>query len=160
MKKNQSKIQRKISNTSFQTQLFLIILAVFAIFIVAEYLIVNYSFKGRYIKSEIENSTTSVASFVASVNEENYKANQGKSSNVAGVIEKFTNDSGAILVFLSNAGGGYVVEDSSVTSYTINVVDGNETYQIKLPSYQIDVAVGNIVEAVITNQEMAITIYR
>ena len=100
MKKNQS--QRKI-RTSFQTQLFIILLTVLALFVVVEYFIVNYSFRGRYKTQEINEDNNRVSSFVASLN---------GSENELGEMEKFINQTGAVLVIVNNKSGSFELTDS------------------------------------------------
>ncbi len=147
MKKKQMKVQEGISKTSFQAQLFLIILIVFALFVIGQYLIIQYSFKGQYINSEVITDSNSVNDYITKINEENEKDTSEK--NTVKIVEEFTSDTGSISVFLDASGGGYVLSDSNGASYLVSVRYQGNDYDIKLSSYQIEAEVGDNVNAYI-----------
>ena len=131
MKQKSNNQKRRIFNTSFQTQLFLIILAVFTLFVISVYLITVYSFRGRYIKSEIQDDNSLVSSFLVELNEANEKG-----GNVLEVEEKFVN-SGASLLLVTNKSGGYKIIDSVNTKYEVEITSGADTYKVIPPSYSV-----------------------
>ena len=133
MKKNQS--QRKI-RTSFQTQLFIILLTVLALFVVVEYFIVNYSFRGRYKTQEINEDNNRVSSFVASLN---------GSENELGEMEKFINQTGAVLVIVNNESGSFELTDSLTNEYYIEIKSGENSYKIKPGTYQTKFEINDLV---------------
>ena len=131
MKQKSNNQKRRIFNTSFQTQLFLIILAVFTLFVISVYLITVYSFRGRYIKSEIQDDNSLVSSFLVELNEANENG-----GNVLEVEEKFVN-SGASLLLVTNKSGGYKIIDSVNTKYEVKITSGANTYKVIPPSYSV-----------------------
>ena len=131
MKQKSNNQKRRIFNTSFQTQLFLIILAVFTLFVISVYLITVYSFRGRYIKSEIQDDNSLVSSFLVELNEANESG-----GNVLEVEEKFVN-SGASLLLVTNKSGGYKIIDSVNTKYEVEITSGSNTYKVVPPSYSV-----------------------
>ncbi len=131
MKQKSNNQKRRIFNTSFQTQLFLIILAVFTLFVISVYLITVYSFRGRYIKSEIQDDNSLVSSFLVELNEANKSG-----GNVLEVEEKFVN-SGASLLLVTNKSGGYKIIDSVNTKYEVEITSGSDTYKVVPPSYSV-----------------------
>lgn len=131
MKQKSNNQKRRIFNTSFQTQLFLIILAVFTLFVISVYLITVYSFRGRYIKSEIQDDNSLVSSFLVELNEANESG-----GNVLEVEEKFVN-SGASLLLVTNKSGGYKIIDSVNTKYEVEITSGSDTYKVVPPSYSV-----------------------
>jgi len=147
LKNNQSNRKRITSNTSFQTQLFLIILIVFAVFIVAEYFIVNYSFNGDYFKTKVTANNELLSTLSRDINTEKGKDEYDGSGNVQGTVEKFINETGAIVVFLSNESGGYILEDSGSNAFLVQVQYQDTIYNLKMPSYQIVVKVGDKITA-------------
>lgn len=131
MKQKSNNQKRRIFNTSFQTQLFLIILAVFTLFVISVYLITVYSFRGRYIKSEIQDDNSLVSSFLVELN--NAKENNG---NILEVEENFVN-SGASLLIVSNKSGGFKIIDSVNTKYEVEITSGGNVYRVTPPSYSV-----------------------
>ncbi|MCR5741008.1 MAG: HAMP domain-containing histidine kinase [Gammaproteobacteria bacterium] len=140
MKKNQRKIRGKIYNTSFQTQLFLIVLAVFILFIVANYIIVNRSFQNGYKRSEIEDDNNKVSSFLVEFNK---AIDSGK--NILKSEEDFINTSGAYLVIASNTTGTFNAVDSSYKDYIVELNTGSEQYLVKPGSYSISLEINDFV---------------
>ena len=146
-KKSNNQKKRRIFNTSFQTQLFLIILAILTLFVIAEYVIITYSFRGRYIKSEIQDDNALVSSFLVDLN--NAK-NSG--DNVIEIEEKFVN-SGASLLIVTNKGGGFKLIDSINTKYEVKIQSGENIYTVTPPSYSIYLKENDIVSCIIKEEK-------
>lgn len=143
MKKTQTKIRQGISKTSFQAQLFLIILAVFALFVVSEFFVIQYSFNRQYVNTEIQTYTDEEKALIASINMEN----DNTIPNVSKVLESFQSESGGTPVYISNAGGGFALMPSNEEVYYIRVDSGTGIYRIIMPSMGTSCAVGNLVSA-------------
>jgi len=148
--KSNNQAKRRLFNTSFQSQLFLIILAVFTLFVISEYLIIVYSFRGRYIKSEIQDDNGLVSSFLVELN--GAKDNGG---NILETQEKFVN-SGASLLLLSNKSGGFKIIDSVNTKYEVEISYSGSTYKVSPPSYSVFLKEGDVVDAIIKEDSESI----
>ena len=148
--KSNNQAKRRLFNTSFQSQLFLIILAVFTLFVISEYLIIVYSFRGRYIKSEIQDDNGLVSSFLVELN--GAKDNGG---NILETQEKFVN-SGASLLLLSNKSGGFKIIDSVNTKYEVEISYSGNTYKVSPPSYSVFLKEGDVVDAIIKEDSESI----
>ena len=144
--KSNNQAKRRLFNTSFQTQLFLIILAVFTLFVISEYVIIVYSFRGRYIKSEIQDDNSLVSSFLVELN--TAKTNE---LNVLEVEERFVN-SGASLLLLTNKSGGYKVIDSINTKYEVEITYNSTSYIVSPPSYSVFLKEGDVVDCILKEE--------
>ena len=127
---------------SFQTQLFSIVLIVLVSFIIIEYLVINYSFKGRYINTEINKYHSEVSSFLDEFNEK-YKNNQ----NILSDEEQFTNETGGYIIFLDTSSGSYKVKESKYTTYEIDFMNGTELITAHIPSFNIDIHEDDVISA-------------
>ena len=135
--------EKKISSNkiSFQTQLFLIISLCLILFIVAEFLLVEYSSKNKYIENEINNTLNSTVEFINDYN--NTKNILSSSSNY---LEKTSSS----LTIINNKSGGYILNDSNYFEYIIEINNGVNTYKIKNSDYSLIFNEGDIVSGVIT----------
>ena len=140
MKKN-DRVLGDLSHTSLQTQLFSIILMSFILFLLFNYLIVVYSFKNRYVESEINISMSQIEELSKSVNEDD--------ENLALKLNDYYEKSGAVPLFIDSSGGGHKLINPIYTSYEITVESENEDYVIKLSSFSIGANVGDNVTSYI-----------
>ena len=124
--KKDSKLRLQIEKTSFQTQLFLIVLLCFVLFVIVEYLVILYSFRRRYVKKEIKTSFQSVEKLSSDIN---------GGDNYTSALYSFNVTSGIIPLTINSSGGGYTLIDSIKTSYKAIIKYQSEEYVIEFPTY-------------------------
>lgn len=133
---------------SFQAQLFSIVLIVLVSFIIIEYLVINYSFKGRYVNTEINKYHSEVSSFLDEFNDK-YKNNQ----NILVDEEQFTNETGGYIIFLDTSSGSYKVKESKYTTYEVDFMVGTDKITAHIPSFSIDIRKDDVITCWLKEEE-------
>ena len=140
MKAQKKALEKKIHNISLQTQLFLILIIVFFVLIVAEYIIVMYSFNNRYTRTEIDEKVQSTSLLITEINKEGI--------NHSKTIEDFSNNTSSIVIMLTNETGVYKPSSSLYSRYTILVSSEDNTYEVLINDLSIDVSSSLLVSGV------------
>ena len=140
MKAQKKALEKKIHNISLQTQLFLILIIVFFVLIVAEYIIVMYSFNNRYTRSEIDEKVQSTSLLITEINKEGI--------NHSKTIEDFSNNTSSLVIMLTNETGVYKPSSSLYSRYTILVSSEDNTYEVLINDLSIDVSSSLLVSGV------------
>ncbi len=141
--KKENKIRKAINNTSFQAQLFLIVLLSFILFVVVEYLLVQYAFSDRYVRNETQRTTQEVDKLSESIN-------NGGVTSLLSSLKKYNDESGAIPLVVSNKTGSYILVDSSYGNYKIECEYNEKLYLIDVYSYELNLKVGDTITAYLT----------
>ena len=139
--KKEAKLNERIIKTSFQTQLFLIVLVCFILFVVLDYIIIEYSFRNRYIKSKIDSVSSDVISLSSSLND------SGKSR--IEVLEDFTEERGYITIVVNSDSGAFSLTDYEYQSYQVDVTYNDANYTLNIPEYNFVLNVGDEIDAYI-----------
>ena len=139
--KKEAKLNERIIKTSFQTQLFLIVLVCFILFVVLDYIIIEYSFRNRYIKSKIDSVSSDVISLSSSLND------SGKSR--IEVLEDFTEERGYITVVVNSDSGAFSLTDYEYQSYQVDVTYNDINYTLNIPEFNFVLNVGDVIDAYI-----------
>ena len=140
MKSQKTTLEKKIHNISLQTQLFLILIIVFFVLVVAEYIIAMYSFNNRYTRSEIDDKLATTTALITDINKEGMEH--------AKTIEAFANNTSSLVVMLTNETGVYKPSTSKYDKYTILLKSNNQIYEILIDDLSIEVSSSNLASGV------------
>ncbi len=144
MKSQKNELEKKIHNISLQTQLFLILIIVFFVLVVAEYIIVMYSFNNRYTRSEIDERLASTTLLIGDINEEGI--------NHSKTIEAFANSTSSLVVMLTNETGVYKPSESQYDKYTVLLSSSGETYEVLIDDLSVDVSTSFLASGVFVKE--------
>lgn len=125
--KRENKLRKAISKTTFQTQLFLIVLLCFVLFIVIEYFLIQYTFRTRYVKRELDSVCEKIDKLSKDINE--------SQDALIILLSDFYEENDAIPLYISSQTGSYTLVESSSPEYTIKVTDGTNDYDISIFTY-------------------------
>ena len=139
--KKETKLNERIIKTSFQTQLFLIVLLCFILFVVIDYVIIEYSFRNRYIKSKIDSVSSDVISLSSSLN--------NSSGNRVEVLEEFSEERGYITTIVNSNSGTFSLTDYEYQFYQIDVEYEENIYTLYIPEFSFVINVGDTIDAYI-----------
>ena len=135
--KKENKLIKRLSKITFQTQLFLIVLLCFIFFVVIEFILIQYTFRVRYVKRELENVTEKIEELSNRIN--------NNENDLIVLLSDFYEKNNAIPLYITSETGSYTLVESKNNEYTVLVSDNNTTYKVSLLTYEVIFEVGDII---------------
>ena len=135
--KKENKLIKRLSKITFQTQLFLIVLLCFIFFVVIEFILIQYTFRVRYVKRELENVTEKIEELSNRINNDE--------NDLIVLLSDFYEKNNAIPLYITSQTGSYTLVESKNNEYTVLVSDNNTTYKVSLLTYEVIFEVGDII---------------
>lgn len=127
--KKENKIRSLINKSSFQTQLFTIVLLCLISFVILEYTLILYSFRNRYYKNEISNLSFTVNALVDELNDDK--------DNISYYLYQNYKNNGLTSLVVDNSNGSYKLKEETIDSIIITFIDNEIEYKAKIYDYSI-----------------------
>ncbi len=135
--KKENKLVKIISKTTFQTQLFLIVLLSFIFFVIIEFFLIQYTFRVRYVKNELTSVTEKINELSTQIN--------NNEKDLIVLLSEFYEKNNAIPLYITSQTGSYTLVESNNNEYTILISSGGKTYKVSIVSFEIIFEVGDTI---------------